>query len=486
METLQRVLIIDDDHDILAQMKAVFETSFSCPDVVCCGDARSGMEAIDAMGDSPYEIVFVDLRMPKISGDAVLQHIHLHDKRAIRNLLVVVICGTIGKDEITLLKELGFTGILKKPFRDKDFVERVEAILTSSDPGVEELKWVQQFEALIRDKRYGEAEKRVMGKLKKDPSNIKYLTNMAQLLFYMNQIKRCEDVLAKVLKRDSTFLPALNLASKVQMQAGRYDEALKLLDKAQNLSPQNIERLLAMGEVNLGQGKGERAEEQFRKALNINSENRRAKFGLGRSLAAQGRVSESQKVMSELGNTEEFAAYFNNKGILLVKAGRYKEGVEVYESGMKILNDPERQFRMQYNIALAWFRAKKYQKAIEAIDDCLEQATEPFPKANQLKEKIQLALQELNAMLNNGQEPVAEAPEPVGQPETEKDDLEKEIEKYADEDTDSSVTLTNDQNDFLMGGFDTGNTIDENGDMQEGADGETNKDDGSEEVGFIQ
>ena len=479
---INRVLVVDDDLDLLSQAKEAITANLNIPEVQLCSDAKSAMNLLDAEGG--YDLAFIDLRMPKISGSALLQHIQCHEMRSVKEMVVVVMCGVVSKEEILLLKELGYSSTFKKPFTDDFFIEKIKSISENKDSGASEFVWKRNFDQMLADSKYQLAEQTLIPKLKKDPGSLTYLTCYGQLCFLQKRYARAEEFVAKILKRDPTFLPALNLASRIQMKQGRFEEALRLLDKAQNLSPQNIERFIVMGEVNLGRGEAKVAETNFRDALKINSEDRRAKFGLGRSLATQGRIEESRKIVEGLGNTNEFAAYFNNKGILLVKSGRILEGIKLYENAIEVLMDEESEFRLMYNISLAYFRMGRFNDALEKIEHCLDLAPGAFRKGENLKKRIQNAQSALKKM--GSIKPKSEAPaiKPLPKPEpAPKSGLDAELEKYGGEDIDAPVTLTGEQTEFIMGGFENA----EDNNVEEDALAGTDMDDekAEEEDAFI-
>ncbi len=64
----RRVLVIDDDRDTAQSIKYVVESKgHSVCDVVC-----DVYEALLALSDSPYDLVFIDQKMPGLDGSSVL------------------------------------------------------------------------------------------------------------------------------------------------------------------------------------------------------------------------------------------------------------------------------------------------------------------------------------------------------------------------------------------------------------------------------
>ena len=181
-------------------------------------------------------------------------------------------------------------------------------------------------------------------------------------------IQKAEEILNKVLKIDPNYVQALNLMSKIYIKLNRFDDAIAILGRAKSFNPFNVERMLIMGEINLGLGKCDDAEENFRSVLKLDPVDERAVFGLGKTLASSGKIEEGRRVLSQVKKGAELAIYFNNKGVLLVKSGKYSEGVSLYKNAIKVLDMPDKEYLLLYNIALAYSKLGDKAKAIENSD----------------------------------------------------------------------------------------------------------------------
>lgn len=70
----QRILIVDDEEDILTAMAAFLANSFPKADIVT---AVNGLEAFELMQKQPVDLVLTDYRMPVLDGLALLERISL-------------------------------------------------------------------------------------------------------------------------------------------------------------------------------------------------------------------------------------------------------------------------------------------------------------------------------------------------------------------------------------------------------------------------
>jgi len=70
MGTIYRCLIVDDE---TPAHKALAVHISKCPDLEHSGSAYNGMEALKMLNDNTYDIIFLDINMPVISGVEVME-----------------------------------------------------------------------------------------------------------------------------------------------------------------------------------------------------------------------------------------------------------------------------------------------------------------------------------------------------------------------------------------------------------------------------
>lgn len=384
--TLSNIMVVDDDPDILSQMEKIF-TKLKAESVKTFTSGQALMKELEATTQQP-DCVFIDVKMPVMSGAALIQHIRNHKDKNIKNIFCIPIVGRIDKEETVILQELNCFETIIKPIEERVFLKRFKELADVHNDPESEKNFLLTFNNALLEKQFKQAEASLLPKIKKEPNSVRYLAMYAELLMKSKLWPKAEEFLTKILKIDSNYIPALNLMSKVCIKQERFEDAMVYLEKAKNLSPLHIERLLVIGEMNLGSGNAEQAEESFRTALRLNPIEEKAAFGLGRALATQGKIEESKKVLASLQNGAELASFFNNKGILLVRAKRVKEGIDLYQNALQVL-EKERQYLILYNIALAYSKLNEYDSAIEFAKKSQEQAPKGYVKVKNLIERLE-------------------------------------------------------------------------------------------------
>ena len=114
-----RVLVVDDD----AAIRGLFVALLRRVDVTveCASDGRVALELL-ALGS--YDLIFLDLMMPRVNGFEVLDYLRL-EKPSL--LATVVVTTGIAERQLNRLDSEGVRGVLRKPFDIEQVVEHALA-----------------------------------------------------------------------------------------------------------------------------------------------------------------------------------------------------------------------------------------------------------------------------------------------------------------------------------------------------------------------
>jgi two-component system chemotaxis response regulator CheY len=127
---LSEILVVDDSRVmrdmVVACLRALPGASFT--------HAASGLEAIERLSLSPFDIVVLDLNMPDIGGIEVVEFIRGQDR--LRSLPIIIVT-TRGDDESRgRALVAGASRFMTKPFTPDAILAEVRALLmTGAPPG---------------------------------------------------------------------------------------------------------------------------------------------------------------------------------------------------------------------------------------------------------------------------------------------------------------------------------------------------------------
>ena len=119
----KKILIVDDDADIMASIEAAIEDM--TPTILRASDGDTAIELADQ--ESP-DLVVLDMMLPKRSGFLVMEKLKAGKKRS-DPPLVVMITGNQGVRHKNYAESLGVSAYLNKPFRMEKLVAAITSLL---------------------------------------------------------------------------------------------------------------------------------------------------------------------------------------------------------------------------------------------------------------------------------------------------------------------------------------------------------------------
>ncbi len=126
MKSAVRVLIIDDEPDFLATI-SYWLTSRGYDVVV----ANGGTQALAQLSSSAFDILFLDIVMPRLDGMETLKRLRTMGIKS-----PVVLLTTTGHDPASLIdfQALGISGVFQKQGTLTAFIEVLESALKARPP----------------------------------------------------------------------------------------------------------------------------------------------------------------------------------------------------------------------------------------------------------------------------------------------------------------------------------------------------------------
>lgn len=116
-----KALIIEDNIDVQEAVSLCLQLRWPNVDIVSVIDGKAG---VDSVKSTPFDIVILDINLPDINGFNVLEQI-----RSFSNVPVLILTVRGEEDDQARGLEMGADDYIVKPFRPRDLVARMNAIL---------------------------------------------------------------------------------------------------------------------------------------------------------------------------------------------------------------------------------------------------------------------------------------------------------------------------------------------------------------------
>ncbi len=137
-----KVLIVDDEEGIRNVLREYIEFEGNEAD-----EAQDGMEAVKKCRENDYDIILMDVMMPKLDGFSAVKEI-----RKFKNTPVLMLSARGEEYDKLFGFEIGSDDYVTKPFSPKEVMARIHAIVNRSKSASEQKKGgVYEFEGLKID-----------------------------------------------------------------------------------------------------------------------------------------------------------------------------------------------------------------------------------------------------------------------------------------------------------------------------------------------
>jgi DNA-binding response OmpR family regulator len=120
----KRILLVDDDQDILASLQAAFEPTGAILDL-----ANNGNKAVELAEKNPPDLVILDMMLPGRSGFLVLERLKAR-KPPKSKPFVIMITGNQGQRHKMYAETLGASEYFIKPVKLDKLLATAERLLT--------------------------------------------------------------------------------------------------------------------------------------------------------------------------------------------------------------------------------------------------------------------------------------------------------------------------------------------------------------------
>jgi DNA-binding response OmpR family regulator len=117
-----RILLVDDEHSVQKLLSSALRKDGY--EVVAALDGRA---ALDRVADSGFDLIVLDLTLPKIDGFEVCRQV-----RATSSVPIIMLTAKIEEIDKVLGLEIGADDYITKPFSMREFRSRVKAVLRRS------------------------------------------------------------------------------------------------------------------------------------------------------------------------------------------------------------------------------------------------------------------------------------------------------------------------------------------------------------------
>lgn len=138
---MQKILVVEDDFDIQELLQNFLQEADYEVDV-----ANDGVEAIDIFSNSQFDLILLDVMLPKIDGFTLCELIRRQSQ-----VPIIMLTALNGEEEQIKGLDLQIDDYITKPFSMPVLIRKIAAVLRRSSQGKDEENQTIRYRNLILD-----------------------------------------------------------------------------------------------------------------------------------------------------------------------------------------------------------------------------------------------------------------------------------------------------------------------------------------------
>ncbi len=383
-------VVIDSDESVRNHLLEVL-TELGVKQIECFADGEEAWNWFS--GDVKPGLVIQEWKIPKLSGPALIQRVR---SKGFVTLPFIVYSSVVTAKDRFLLREIGVSDIIGKPLSKKMLLQTLKAVIEQEFNNAEVATLERKVQQELAAKNFPSA-KHYLDSYEDHPKATE-ATKAALRAEYLYHTENYEDAKAAAVQAFHSAgesLALLNLLGKILLKMKDFELAKKFFNKANAISPSNLERLCNLAEAQMETGDAEGAEEALNQATKVDPENSRIYETQAKLALSKGDIQGAKEIIAKLSSTKELVSYINNKAVSLAHENKLDESMDLYNKALRSL--PTRQNDLmaviRYNMGLGCAKQGNKEKADEFLSIAISFKNSPvFAKASSLGKRVKQSI----------------------------------------------------------------------------------------------
>lgn len=288
-------------------------------------------------------------------------------KNAFPEAKILMLASETDKNHLLLMHESGVDACLIKPMDGMALLEKIALAIRPPEQLERSLDWAQN---LLKQGDHLRALQVCAQAMEKNFSSPAILLMTGDIYKAMKEYDKAAEAYQKAQSGSGLYLEPLKKLTELYAENGNLGRQLEYLEKMDELSPLNLERKMQIGELALKLNRPDRARKIFDQAVKLS--NRQAKENVASVAYRVADIYNEQDpataalfLQKGLETRREFwshedVATFNRLGLLLRRAGKWREAAEEYQKAIAVMPSDD---SLHYNLSMAWLDGKEYEAA---------------------------------------------------------------------------------------------------------------------------
>lgn len=324
-------------------------------------------DASEALTAKPDSLLFVDWNLGGEVAVPILKAGRGEDKLNMRPILLLM--PNVTSDSVATAMEYSVTKVFAGQLTAPSLKEKVEQVRKTQET---DRVIIRQLKKLAEARKVGDkklASEIVTVLHGQYPSDLRITVEYAEGLIETENWIQAEVLLHPLWNREPPYLRALSAYSRCLLKKGSSGDAESVLKKAKLINPNDIDRLIELGDVLLMNGKVDEAQQNFSEAMQQDKTNKNAKFGKAKCSLVQDDVNNALHLIQEVASPRELASIFNTAAVMAAREKKFEHAVKLYETAAGLVStSPWLQARLAFNQGLSFIKWDKPADALKQFE----------------------------------------------------------------------------------------------------------------------
>lgn len=406
-------VVVEPDETIHNHIDALMRP-FDARRALHFSDSNSALRWLESNSHAAPDLIIQEWKLPDVSGPNFLQRAR---QLGVKDVPILVVSSLVNKADEPLLREMGVARTVQKPLIDHEFLSSISDTLREYHEPDSDRFIERRILGLLEAGHLPRARIEVQRILEaKTYSKTLCCYVQGVLRYYEGDFAEAKEHLSRCLTTsESRELGTdksvyLNALARCLVRMRDFQGAARCYEKAQEMSPKNILRLLELAETYAEAGNKKGAEESLHRAATLDADNPEVQCMQIRHALTYGKKTPAKIWAIPLVDKKRLVSDLNNAGVSMVKTGQISKGIALYNQTLGVVNEQEGILwvRVRYNLALAQAKAGQTQEALTNLSElktssALAGASPPASEGAQLARKIDSLCTKLQRHTSHGE-----------------------------------------------------------------------------------
>lgn len=292
-------------------------------------------------------------------------------KNTFPEVKILMLARETDQNRLALMHESGVDSFLFKPLDSPALLEKTALAIQPADQLERTLEWAR---SLMKQGDLLRALQICNQALEQQVNTSASLLLLGDIFRAMKDYDKAIDAYSRASGTSSMYLEPLRKLSDLYAEMGNTQKQVAYLEKMDLISPMNLDRKIQIGELALKLNQPEKARKMFDQAMKLS--NRQARENISSvayrvadlytasdPLMAATFLQRGLEARREFWSHEDIAT-FNKLGLLLRRAGKWREAAAEYQKAISVAPNDD---ILHYNLAMAYLEGKDNESARASV-----------------------------------------------------------------------------------------------------------------------